>query len=125
MNGTLQQVKQSVLDYFIFAVLDKTKRKELIEYAFWNFEPKEQFVWCPRRIQRKLLKRIPCKKYHSQTLAGARRRYQTDYRRRLKVPHSSTQNNARISRVRNAGQNKIEPRNSHPSAQKYWHHSLK
>ncbi|KAI5614465.1 hypothetical protein C0J50_9052, partial [Silurus asotus] len=54
VKGTLPQVKQSALDYFMFAVLNKSERKELIKYAFWNFEPKEQFVWCSRKIRRKL-----------------------------------------------------------------------
>ncbi|KAM9444304.1 opioid growth factor receptor-like isoform 2-T2 [Clarias gariepinus] len=56
IEGTLPHVKQSTLDYFIFAVLDKHERKELIKFAFLHFEPKELFVWCPDRIQRKILK---------------------------------------------------------------------
>ncbi|XP_060765839.1 opioid growth factor receptor-like protein 1 [Neoarius graeffei] len=58
VKGTLQRVKQSVLDYFMFAVVDKTKRQALIKFAFCNFEPKQKFVWCPRRIRNKFLKEI-------------------------------------------------------------------
>ncbi|MCJ8744287.1 hypothetical protein PDJAM_G00116810 [Pangasius djambal] len=56
VKGTLPRVKHSVLDYFLFAVLDKSERKELIRFAFCNFEPKEKFVWCPIRICNKFLK---------------------------------------------------------------------
>lgn len=58
MKGTLAQVKQSVLDYFMFAVVDNSKRKELIKFALCYFEPKEKFVWCPRRNQIKFLKEV-------------------------------------------------------------------
>lgn len=57
VNGELQRVKQSVLDYFMFAVLNKPERKELVKFAFCNFKPKEKFVWCPRRIRKKFLKK--------------------------------------------------------------------
>ncbi|XP_039529630.1 opioid growth factor receptor-like [Pimephales promelas] len=46
----LPHVKQSVLDYFMFAVLDKVERRELIKYAFKHFKPQEQFVWGPKRF---------------------------------------------------------------------------
>ncbi|MCI4390045.1 hypothetical protein PGIGA_G00118100 [Pangasianodon gigas] len=58
VKGTLPRVKQSVLDYFMFAVVDKSKRKELIKFALCYFEPKEEFVWCPRSIQIKFLKEV-------------------------------------------------------------------
>lgn len=58
VKGTLPQVKQSVLDYFMFTVLDTVKRKELIKYALLYFEPKEKFVWCPSRIRIKFLKEV-------------------------------------------------------------------
>lgn len=58
----LPRVKQSVLDYFLFAVLDKNERKGLITYAFKIFQPKEEFVWCPRRIQTKLEKHLSHRK---------------------------------------------------------------
>lgn len=46
----LQRVKQSVLDYFIFAVLDKSERRELVRFAFKHFKPREQFVWGPKKF---------------------------------------------------------------------------
>ncbi|XP_017305697.1 opioid growth factor receptor-like protein 1 [Ictalurus punctatus] len=58
VNGTLPQVKQSVLDYFMFAVVDKSKRKELIKFALCYFKPKEKFVWCPTRIRIHFLKEV-------------------------------------------------------------------
>ncbi|XP_026077878.1 opioid growth factor receptor-like [Carassius auratus] len=48
--GHLQSLKQSVLDYFMFAVLDKTERRELVRFAFKHFKPQEQFVWGPKKI---------------------------------------------------------------------------
>lgn len=42
----------------MFAVVDKTKRQALIKFAFCNFEPKQKFVWCPRRIRNKFSKEI-------------------------------------------------------------------
>ncbi|XP_053509562.1 opioid growth factor receptor-like isoform X1 [Ictalurus furcatus] len=56
VNDQLPRVKHSVLDYFMFAVLDKDERKDLIKFAYCNFKPKEDFVWCPRRIRNKLEK---------------------------------------------------------------------
>ncbi|XP_011475680.1 opioid growth factor receptor-like protein 1 isoform X1 [Oryzias latipes] len=56
VKKTLSSVKRSVLDYFLFAVLDKQKRQELVRYAYLHFEPKDKFVWCPRKIQKQLRK---------------------------------------------------------------------
>ncbi|XP_058228847.1 opioid growth factor receptor-like protein 1 isoform X1 [Hemibagrus wyckioides] len=56
VEETLPRVKKSALDYFMFAVLDKTQRKDLIRFAFRKFKPREDFVWCPRRICNKFLK---------------------------------------------------------------------
>ncbi|KAI4891331.1 hypothetical protein NFI96_031735 [Prochilodus magdalenae] len=58
VNVSLPSVKRSVLDYFIFSVLDRSERKELIRFAFEKFEPKDEFVWCPKRIQRRLYMEI-------------------------------------------------------------------
>ena len=46
----LPDVKESVLSYFLFTVLDKFKRRELIQYAYEHFDESE-FVWCPKKIQ--------------------------------------------------------------------------
>lgn len=56
VKKTLGTVKRSVLDYFLFAVLDKQKRQELVRFAYLNFEPKDKFVWCPRKIQKQFKK---------------------------------------------------------------------
>ncbi|XP_040920257.1 opioid growth factor receptor isoform X2 [Toxotes jaculatrix] len=56
VKKNLSSVKRSVLDYFLFAVLDKQKRQELLRFAYLNFEPKDKFVWCPRKIQRQFRK---------------------------------------------------------------------
>ncbi|KAJ8411951.1 hypothetical protein AAFF_G00142180 [Aldrovandia affinis] len=55
MLNNLGHVKQSVLDYFLFTVRDKKKRRELIKYAFRHYNPKDVFLWCPRKIQVTLL----------------------------------------------------------------------
>ncbi|KAK7119515.1 hypothetical protein R3I94_021373 [Phoxinus phoxinus] len=47
----LQRMKQSVLDYFMFAVLNKSERRELVRFAFKHFKPQEQFVWGNGRIR--------------------------------------------------------------------------
>ncbi|XP_027032113.2 opioid growth factor receptor-like isoform X2 [Tachysurus fulvidraco] len=70
VQGTLPQVKQSALDYFMFAVVDKTKRKELIKFALCYFEPKEKFVWCPKSIQNQFLKELECA--HEEWLGNAK-----------------------------------------------------
>uniref|UniRef100_A0A8C6LI53 Opioid growth factor receptor 1 n=1 Tax=Nothobranchius furzeri TaxID=105023 RepID=A0A8C6LI53_NOTFU len=51
VNGQLPNIKESVLNYFVFAVLDKKKRRNLLKFAYENYEPKEEFVWCPKKIQ--------------------------------------------------------------------------
>lgn len=56
VKKTLSTVKRSVLDYFLFAVLDKQKRQDLVRFAYIHFEPKDKFVWCPRKIQRQFRK---------------------------------------------------------------------
>ncbi|XP_044068459.1 opioid growth factor receptor [Siniperca chuatsi] len=56
LKKTLSSVKRSVLDYFLFAVLDKQKRQELLRFAYLHFEPKDKFVWCPRKIQKQFRK---------------------------------------------------------------------
>lgn len=56
VKKTLGSVKRSVLDYFLFAVLDKEKRQELVRFAYHHFEPKDKFMWCPRKIQKQFKK---------------------------------------------------------------------
>ncbi|XP_058859422.1 opioid growth factor receptor-like [Acipenser ruthenus] len=57
VNKELGSVKHSALDYFLFSIRDKKKRRELIEYAYRHYESKEQFVWCPRKIQMRFKRR--------------------------------------------------------------------
>lgn len=57
VKKNLSSVKRSVLDYFLFAVLDKQKRRDLLRFAYQHFEPKDKFVWCPRKIQKQLKRR--------------------------------------------------------------------
>ncbi|XP_019941939.2 opioid growth factor receptor-like [Paralichthys olivaceus] len=51
VHGELPQVKDSVLNYFVFAVLDKKQRRNLIRFAYLKYDRKDEFVWCPRKIQ--------------------------------------------------------------------------
>lgn len=57
VRKTLNSVKRSVLDYFLFAVREKRERRKLIRFAFQHFEPKDKFVWCPRKIQKRFKKK--------------------------------------------------------------------
>ncbi|KAK2862503.1 hypothetical protein Q5P01_002036 [Channa striata] len=52
VKGELPRVKDSVLNYFVFAVLDKRDRRHLLKFAYLNYVPKDEFVWCPKKIQR-------------------------------------------------------------------------
>uniref|UniRef100_A0A3Q3B2X3 Opioid growth factor receptor 2 n=1 Tax=Kryptolebias marmoratus TaxID=37003 RepID=A0A3Q3B2X3_KRYMA len=52
VHRQLPDVKESVLSYFMFAVLDRSERRKLVEFAYMNYTPKEEFVWCPKKIQR-------------------------------------------------------------------------
>ncbi|XP_045931956.1 opioid growth factor receptor-like [Micropterus dolomieu] len=51
VKGELPNVKDSVLNYFVFAVLDKKERRRLIKFAYLNYDHKDEFVWCPKKIQ--------------------------------------------------------------------------
>lgn len=57
VKKNLSSVKRSVLDYFVFAVRDKRERRKLIRYAYQHYEPKDKFVWCPRKIQKRFKKK--------------------------------------------------------------------
>ncbi|KAG7264817.1 hypothetical protein CRUP_028756 [Coryphaenoides rupestris] len=52
VHGNLPTVKESALNYFLFTVLDREERRKLVRFAYLNYEPKAEFVWCPRKIQR-------------------------------------------------------------------------
>ncbi|XP_028262038.1 opioid growth factor receptor-like [Parambassis ranga] len=47
----LPNVRDSVLNYFVFAVLNKVERKKLIKFAYCYYDHKDEFVWCPKKIQ--------------------------------------------------------------------------
>lgn len=51
VNGELPNVKESVLSYFLFAVRDKKQRRKLIKFAYMHYDNKDEFVWCPKKIQ--------------------------------------------------------------------------
>ncbi|XP_054473182.1 opioid growth factor receptor-like protein 1 [Anoplopoma fimbria] len=51
VHEELPNVKESVLNYFVFAVLNKRERRNLIKFAFLSYDRKDEFVWCPKRIQ--------------------------------------------------------------------------
>uniref|UniRef100_A0A8B9FEK8 Opioid growth factor receptor n=1 Tax=Amazona collaria TaxID=241587 RepID=A0A8B9FEK8_9PSIT len=56
VKGTLPNVKRSALDYFLFTIRSKQKRRELVHYAWQHFRPRDSFVWGPHH---KLLKYRP------------------------------------------------------------------
>ncbi|XP_063315656.1 opioid growth factor receptor isoform X1 [Pelobates fuscus] len=43
----LPNVKSSALDYFMFTVKDKNQRRELVHFAWENYEPQNLFMWGP------------------------------------------------------------------------------
>lgn len=49
----LPSVRQSALDYFLFAVRCRHQRRELVHFAWEHFKPRCQFVWGPRDKLRK------------------------------------------------------------------------
>lgn len=51
VHGELPNVKESVLNYFVFAVLDKSERRSLLKFAYLNYDRQDEFVWCPKKIQ--------------------------------------------------------------------------
>ncbi|XP_031134747.1 opioid growth factor receptor-like isoform X2 [Sander lucioperca] len=51
VHKELPNVKESVLNYFVFAVLDKKQRRRLLKFAYLNYDRKDEFVWCPKKIQ--------------------------------------------------------------------------
>ncbi|PKU32243.1 opioid growth factor receptor [Limosa lapponica baueri] len=56
VRETLPNVKRSALDYFLFTIRSKRKRRELVHYAWQHFRPRGSFAWGP---QDKLLKYRP------------------------------------------------------------------
>ncbi|CAM9561483.1 unnamed protein product [Bubo scandiacus] len=56
VKETLPNVRRSALDYFLFTIRSKQKRRELVHYAWQHFRPRGSFVWGPHD---KLLKYRP------------------------------------------------------------------
>ncbi|XP_074776491.1 opioid growth factor receptor isoform X2 [Athene noctua] len=56
VKETLPNVRRSALDYFLFTIRSKRKRRELVHYAWQHFKPRGSFVWGPHD---KLLKYRP------------------------------------------------------------------
>ncbi|XP_069569574.1 opioid growth factor receptor-like [Brachyistius frenatus] len=51
IHQELPNIKDSVLNYFMFSVLDKRQRRDLIKFAYFSYGHKDEFVWCPKKIQ--------------------------------------------------------------------------
>lgn len=51
VRRTLPKVKNSALNYFLFAVLDKRQRRKLVRFAYRSYDRNEPFVWCPKELQ--------------------------------------------------------------------------
>ncbi|KAM6319485.1 opioid growth factor receptor isoform 2-T2 [Podargus strigoides] len=47
VKETLPNVRRSALDYFLFTVRSKRRRRELVHYAWQHFKPQDSFVWGP------------------------------------------------------------------------------
>ncbi|CAO2577325.1 Opioid growth factor receptor [Lemmus lemmus] len=53
VQNRLPSVRQSALDYFLFAVRCRRQRQELVHFAWMHFKPRCQFVWGPHdKLQR-------------------------------------------------------------------------
>ncbi|XP_070600583.1 opioid growth factor receptor [Erythrolamprus reginae] len=53
VHEALPRVRKSVLDYFMFTVRNKPKRRELVYFAWQHFKPKHEFVWGPHKKLRR------------------------------------------------------------------------
>uniref|UniRef100_F7DJD2 Opioid growth factor receptor n=1 Tax=Callithrix jacchus TaxID=9483 RepID=F7DJD2_CALJA len=57
----LPGVRQSALDYFMFAVRCRHQRRELVHFAWKHFRPRSKFVWGPRdKLRRFKPSCLPC-----------------------------------------------------------------
>ncbi|XP_070797893.1 opioid growth factor receptor isoform X1 [Pituophis catenifer annectens] len=53
VHQVLPRVLRSVLDYFMFTIRNKPKRRELVYFAWQHFKPKHEFVWGPHKKLRR------------------------------------------------------------------------
>ncbi|XP_042320549.1 opioid growth factor receptor isoform X2 [Sceloporus undulatus] len=62
VNQKLPSVLKSALDYFMFTVRNKQKRRELVHFAWQHYKPRREFVWGPhkklRRFKAKALESV-------------------------------------------------------------------
>ncbi|XP_044311076.1 opioid growth factor receptor isoform X2 [Varanus komodoensis] len=59
VNQELPRVLRSTLDYFMFTVRNKRRRRELVHFAWRHFRPRRDFVWGPHKKLRKFKPRSP------------------------------------------------------------------
>ncbi|XP_007952900.1 opioid growth factor receptor [Orycteropus afer afer] len=57
----LPAVRQSALDYFVFAVRCRRQRRALLRFAWEHFRPPGKFVWAPLHKLRRLRARSPAR----------------------------------------------------------------
>ncbi|XP_025031396.1 opioid growth factor receptor-like protein 1 isoform X1 [Python bivittatus] len=53
VHQELPRVMRSALDYFMFTIRNKPKRRELVYFAWQHFKPKCEFVWGPHKKLRR------------------------------------------------------------------------
>ncbi|KAH0619233.1 hypothetical protein JD844_019091 [Phrynosoma platyrhinos] len=66
VHQKLPSVLKSALDYFMFTVRNKQKRRELVHFAWQYYKPRREFVWGPhkklRRFKAKTLEMVASSK---------------------------------------------------------------
>ncbi|KAL4648942.1 opioid growth factor receptor-like protein 1 [Arapaima gigas] len=105
IQGTLRNVKRSMLDYFLFAVRNKQERQKLVEFAFQHYKPQAEFVWCPKRIQKRFAQRLMETAGYAgdrdESLLEIKEKQQTNNERVLdsSEPHQQIRNYAKIPAI--------------------------
>ncbi|XP_063153027.1 opioid growth factor receptor [Candoia aspera] len=59
VHQELPRVLRSALDYFMFTIRSKPKRRELVYFAWQHFKPKHEFVWGPHKKLRRFKPQSP------------------------------------------------------------------
>ncbi|KAM6927798.1 opioid growth factor receptor-like [Xenentodon cancila] len=78
IKGQLPKVQDSVLNYFLFAVLDKGARRELLKFAYLHYGAAEEFVWCPKKVQMLWSRPSECKRRMNRKGVGGKDGYSSD-----------------------------------------------
>ncbi|XP_018425281.1 PREDICTED: opioid growth factor receptor-like protein 1 isoform X2 [Nanorana parkeri] len=52
VENTIPNMKQSALEYFVYAIKDRRERRRLLRYAYHYFQPPEHFIWGPPTKQK-------------------------------------------------------------------------